>query len=235
MSAKDLELYDYFEHRLGADTPTVNTFLKTLTEYIALKTSSGAEANVKMLGSFKHKEGQYTVSFECTRSLRILMQDCLEAKPLRKKNLKNEFDRQREAKNLNDKIIGTIRGSVDSDRRNNSLDQVRLSLVQYLQYNYALDYRWAHPFTNRHFKAEEVRTAAMIIRKLNERDYALLLTLWSGIDVRRSLLEKWGYDKKQYWQHLERVLDAILVLLTAPRLSEQQILSILGLADQPPT
>lgn len=229
----DDDLYDYFKQRLGVNRATTITFLKTLAEYISLAACYGDEFAIKNIGKFSVKEGTNSLGFVCSRTIRDLIAGRKDKRQIVKStDLISGEEKRKRLTNKNISALSSLRGCVDPDRRNNIFDQVRLSLAQYLQYRYTVKGAWRNPASNLSYRWGEVNRAIKIIKTFSKKDYALLLTFWTGITLRKEVLQKWGLDKKAYWEELERVLDAIVILLIAPKLDRREILSILGLDNE---
>lgn len=97
-------------------------------------------------------------------------------------------------------------------------NQLKQSLLRYLQQEYPLGNSWTHPVSKEVFEAATIRRALFIYKELDPDGYLVLWCLWLNIQNRRALAERLGLEAMSLRLRWIRATDSLLFILLNPDL-----------------
>lgn len=225
---------NYLQHKLGISQSLANAFLRAVTEFISLKLRRREQAILPYIGKIflKITPKAKKMHFYPGQSLKNRINEELAKEStflaslfaLRaKRGIQQNKDNKEQIKKIEEELR-TERKIQLKDQR----DCLRYNLIYYLQRHYPHQASWEHPVTHKNYQWEDIHKALCLIKRSSGRDYRVLLTTLIRIDDRRYILKRWGLTKALYHKRLQQSLDAILMLLEFPEMSQGELDSILG-------
>lgn len=223
---------NYLQHKLGVSQSMAGAILRAITEWISLKLRRrepaimpyigkivlGITSQRKRLKYYPGKTLQNRINAELYKESSFL----IAIKEIRQKL---GLQLQKEAE-----VVIELEEELRTERKPKVKDQqdvLRYKLIYYFQRHYPHKLDWQHPVTHKNYPWQTIYNNLYIIKKSSWRDYRILLTTLVRIDDRRYLLKRWKMTKTEYNNCLQRALDALLMLLEFPELSDTEVTSIL--------
>lgn len=223
----------YLQHRLGISHLVTNAFLKAVTEWISIKLRKREVAVLPYIGKITLKITPKCKKLNYTPG--ISLRNRIDSELGKESFFKLSLDSIKEKLGLtqykvNQQVQEELEEELRTDRRviiKNEQDLLRHNMLYYYQRHYPHSMDWIHPVTKKRYSWQDMSGALALIKTYSWKDYRLLLTTLLSIGYRRKLLLKWKLSKSDYYRSLYKSLDSILMLLECPKLSSDELRSIL--------
>jgi nucleoid DNA-binding protein len=231
--AKQIEptesIENYLQHKLGISQSLASAFLKAVTEWISIKLRRRENAILPYIGKItlkvtpKAKRMHYSPGKTLQNRINEeLSKESLFLASLNAIRIKLGLQQDKENKKQLNKIEEELRTSRRIEIKD-PRDAPRYSLIYYYQRGYPHRESWTHPTTHKSYAWETMHSSLCLIKKTSWFDYRLFLTTLVRIDDRRYLLNRWKMTKTDYKRVLHQSLDAVLMLLEFPEMSESEL------------